>query len=128
MGKVKVERVKKRIKIEASQIIQRELSDPRMGFVTVTKVELTEDFKFASIYVSILADGPEQRNTMRALEHARGFIQSEIARRLRTKQTPRITIKFDPSIEGSIRISQLIDRALGKSDENQGLAEEDEEE
>lgn len=73
-----------------SQIIMQELKDPRMGFITVIKADVSADLRYAKIYVSILGDEKKQRLTMYGLKHARGYIQGSLARQLRIRIMPRI--------------------------------------
>lgn len=108
----RVLRVAERIREEASQIILYELQDPRIELVTVTKVDLSADLKYATIYVSVLGEEAKRRTVLRGLESARGLIQKRIGRSIRLRETPAIRFEFDPSIEKSIAISRLIDQAV----------------
>ena len=101
-------RVAGRIKEEASSILLHEMKDPRLGFVTVTTVRVTPDLMRAHIYVSVLGEGAEERKTMQALEHARGYVQRAIAERIRLRRAPEITFHIDDSSKKSVRISSLI--------------------
>lgn len=115
----RVARVAERIREEASQIILYELRDPRIQFVTVTKVDLSNDLRHAKVYVSVLGDEAARRTALRGLASARGLVQSRIARQLRLREAPVITFQFDPTIERSIEISKLIDQARAESAEHQ---------
>ena len=107
MSYQRADRVKVLIQQVASEIL-RELKDPRLGFVTITDVELSGDLKHAKIFVSILGSDEEQKNTMEGLSSATGFVRSEIGKRIRLRHTPEIVFKFDSSIERAIRIAQLL--------------------
>lgn len=110
MASIRVERVRKKIETEVARILQSELRDPRMGFVTVVGSELSPDYRHARIRVSILADKEsEVRRVMRMLEDARTFVQRTVASRLRTRVTPELSFVLDRSAEKSVRISSLLD-------------------
>jgi ribosome-binding factor A len=102
---------------EVSDIIHNKLKDPRMGFVSVTKVELSPDCTSAKISVSVLGGDGEKSKTMHALQHARGFVQREAGHAVRLRTMPRITFQLDESIEKSIEICRIIDRAVEKDRE-----------
>ncbi|MCI1857932.1 MAG: 30S ribosome-binding factor RbfA [Sporolactobacillus sp.] len=108
MAKLRVHRVAEQMKKEMSDIIERRLKDPRIGFVTVTGVEVTGDLQEATIYISVLGDEEKQTATMEGLTKAKGFIRSEIGRRIRLRKTPEIQFKFDRSIEYGSHIDRLI--------------------
>ena len=111
----RVARVAERIRQDASQIILYELCDPRIGLVTVTKVDLSNDLRHARIYVSVLGDEVKRRTTLRGLASARGLVRSRIAKSLGLREAPEIIFEFDPTIERSIEISRLIDQARAAS-------------
>lgn len=111
----RVARVAERIREEASNIILYELTDPRIQFVTITKVDLSKDLRHAKIYVSVLGDEAKQRTTLRGLASARGLVQSRIGKSLGIRDTPLITFEFDPTIASAIEISRLIDQARAES-------------
>jgi ribosome-binding factor A len=87
------------------------LSDPRLGFVTVTKVKVSPDLQHAKVFVSVLGDQAERDTTMSVLENAARVIQRAVGPRLKTRTIPMISFEFDHSIEGSIRVSELIREA-----------------
>ena len=78
-------------------IIQREISDPRLGLVTVLKVEPTADLKEARVYISIFGKPGDRSKTLHALEDARGYIQKELGKNLETRYTPRLSFILDES-------------------------------
>ena len=86
-----------------------ELSDPRIGFVTVTSVETSPDLRAAKVYVSVLGDEEEREATLSGLRSSHGVIQSRIAAETRMKRTPTVTFHYDDTIEQGVRISQLLD-------------------
>jgi len=109
MGTQKIERLAKRIKERTGNVLLSEMNDPRLGFVTVTRVQLARDLRHCLIFYSVLGPETERAKAASALEHARGFVQRKIAEILRTRTTPTIAFKYDESVEGSIRVSKLID-------------------
>jgi len=114
MAAKRIERLKKVILRKASDVILYQLHDPRLGFVTLSKVDLTDDLRYATIYYSVIGDDAERSKTGHALENARGYIQKEIARALQTRVTPHIRFKYDESIEGALRIARKIDEAVAE--------------
>ena len=86
-----------------------ELSDPRIGFVTVTGVETSPDLRNARVYFSVLGDEGEQEQTLAGLQSAHGVLQSQLARELGTRRTPVLTFEYDPAIERGVRLTQMID-------------------
>lgn len=110
------ERVRERIHREIGQIILRELKDPRVGFVTVLGVDVTEDLRQAVVKVSILGTSGERSRTMHALRDARGFVQREIGRRIRLRYTPRVAFELDESADRIARLERLIARAREGTD------------
>lgn len=101
-------RVAEQMKKELSDILSRRLKDPRVGFVTVTDVEVTGDLQQAKVYITVLGDEGTKQETLTALEKAKGFIRSEIGSRIRLRKTPEIFFEFDESIEYGNRIERLI--------------------
>jgi len=93
---------------EISNMLQRDLKDPRLGFATVTDVRVSGDLQHVQVYVSILGDDLSRRQTMEALESARGYVRSEIGRRVQLRLTPEITFAYDDSIERGARLLRLI--------------------
>lgn len=108
MRQVRKNRVQEAIKKELGQIFQQELKDPRIGFVTVTGVEMSGDLQLATVYLTVWGGDEEKEETLQALEKAKGFIRSEIGRRIQLRHTPELVFKFDKSIEHGNRIEQLL--------------------
>jgi ribosome-binding factor A len=118
---VRNERLKEAIREEAAELILHELSDPRLGFCTVTGVELTRDLSYCTIHVSVLGEPGVKSRTIRALNDARGLFQSRIGDRMKTRTTPRVTIELDESIERSFSVMEKI-REARASDSDAGKA------
>lgn len=101
-------RVGEQMKKELGEIIGRKIKDPRIGFVTVTDVEVTGDLQQAKVYISVLGDNEQRQNTLNGLAKAKGFIRSEIGQRIRLRKTPEITFEFDESVDYGNRIESLL--------------------
>jgi len=102
------DRVGDQLRKEVSQIIQKELKDPGIGFVTITDVELSDDLKNAKIFFSVLGDEQKKQDSSQALDRAVSFIQREIGRKMRLKYTPRIKFIYDHSLERGARIERAL--------------------
>lgn len=115
-------RVTEQLHQELAQIIRAEVKDPRIGMVTVTSVDLTADYAYATVWFSVLPDDPETlASTLQGLRAAAGYIRSLIGRRVRIHTTPEIRFSHDPSTARGMAMSQLIDEAnaLRSSDQDQ---------
>jgi ribosome-binding factor A len=86
-----------------------ELSDPRIGFVTVTSVETSPDLRAARVYVSVLGSEQEREATLEGLRSSHGVLQSKIAAETRMKRTPTLTFHYDETVEQGMRISKLLE-------------------
>jgi ribosome-binding factor A len=105
---LRANRVGEQMKKELSDIIGRKIKDPRIGFVTVTDVQVTGDLQQAKVYISVLGDDEQKENTLKGLAKAKGFIRTEIGHRIRLRKTPEILFEFDESINYGNRIESLI--------------------
>jgi ribosome-binding factor A len=110
MTEHRVERLQEFIKEELGEIIQRELKDPRIGFASITAVKVSNDKSHVKIYVSVLGDEEQKRETMKGLESAKGFMRSEIGKRVRLRHTPELEIFPDSSLEEGARIISLLNQ------------------
>lgn len=108
MTKVRSGRVGEQIKKEISQIIQSELKDPRIGFVTITGVDVTGDLSQATVYLSVYGTDQEIKDTIEAIERAKGFLRNEIGKRIRFRHIPELFFKLDSSIDYGNRIEKLL--------------------
>ncbi|OGX60656.1 MAG: ribosome-binding factor A [Paenibacillus sp. RIFOXYA1_FULL_44_5] len=108
MSKIRVGRVGEQIKKELSDILRMELKDPRIGFLTITGVDVTNDFSYAKVYLSVLGTDEQKEATLKALAKAKGFIRSELSKRIRLRKIPAIVFKFDSSIEYGSHIDRLL--------------------
>lgn len=107
----RADRIKKAIMKETAEIIQRGVKDPRIStIVSVTEVELSPDYRYAKIYVSIFGNEKVVEETMEALTEQTPRIRCEIGKRIKLRYTPEIEIKLDDSLERGSRINSLIDK------------------
>lgn len=93
---------------ELSDLLRTRVKDPRVGFASITHVEVSGDYRHAKIYVSVMGSEEERDNTMKALKHASGFLRHELASRITLRYMPEIVFKLDTSIEQGSRILELI--------------------
>lgn len=101
-------RVGEIIRRELGFILDREIEDPRIGMITITRVELSDDLRYAKIYVGILGEDAEQKARLRLLRRAGRFLRSELAHRIDLRVAPELTFVIDDSAENYIRIAKLL--------------------
>jgi len=104
------QRVEEAIKKEVSTIIHDRLKDPRIGFVTITGVELTKDLRFAMIFYSVLGKEGERKKTRIALDSALGYIRTLVAQRINLRIATELMFKEDRSTEYSVRIEEVLNK------------------
>ena len=104
----RLDRVNQLIKEEVSNLLQRELKDPRLGFVTVTEVETSKDMRVAKVFVSVLGDEKQWKSSLAALASARGFVRNWLRQHLDLRVTPEIDFRADRSMEHAARIQSLL--------------------
>ncbi len=97
--------------------VSTDLSDPRIGFVTVTSVETSSDLRTAKVFVSVFGTDEEREATLEGLRSSHGVLQSRIASETRMKRTPTLTFHYDDTIEKGARISELLDREPAEGEE-----------
>ncbi len=106
----RIERVNSLIRQEISQLLQRQVKDPRLGdFIAVTEVSTSADLKYAKVFVSRIGSEEEKQETLSVLASASGFFRRELARRLKLRYTPELSFQWDDSIERGDHLLQLID-------------------
>jgi len=105
-------RIADQIQRELSEIIRLELKDPRIGMVTLTGVEVTQDNAHAKVFFTAFGEPVQQETAERALNHAAGFLRSTLAQRLQLRTVPLLRFKYDESVERGMRLSALIDKAV----------------
>ena len=96
------------IVVEVSDLLRTRVKDPRVGFASVTHVEVSGDIRHAKIFVSVMGNEEEQKETMKALRHASGFLRHELAGRLTLRYMPELDFRLDKSIEKGAQVLDLI--------------------
>ncbi|MEK7375598.1 MAG: 30S ribosome-binding factor RbfA [Candidatus Margulisiibacteriota bacterium] len=104
------DRVAERIKIEVSDIIARQVDDPRIGFVTITSVKVTPDIKYAKIYLSVLGSEEEKKEALEGILSAKNFIKVKLCSKLELRSMPEITFEFDASLEKATKLWTLMQK------------------
>ncbi len=116
------EKVADLIQKEISEMLVRSVKDPRIGFVTITRVTVSDDCRVARIYFSVMGTPSDKDKATKGLDSAKGYIRKELGRRMSLRYTPEIMFQFDPSIEYAIHIGevfqQLHQKHEKKGDEN----------
>lgn len=111
-------RVEDLLRSELAELIRRQISDPRVGLTTVVGVDVSPDLRHARVRVSVIGEEHERIKTVEALQHARGFLRTRLARRLSSlRVTPELVFELDRGAEYSERISQLLEN-LHEHDES----------
>jgi ribosome-binding factor A len=105
---VGLQRLQEQIHKKVAMVVLRDLHDPRVRLVTITKVHLTRDLSLCKVYWSSLEEGGARSAIAHALADASGFVQREVAKILETRIVPKIEFVFDPSIEGVERLSRIL--------------------
>ncbi len=108
MSSHRASRVAEQMKKEIAQIIRDEVKDPRVGFITVTGVDLSKDLRHSKVYISVLGSEKNQKESLEGLKKATSFIRRELGRRIKLRHTPEIDFRFDHSIEHGAHIAKLL--------------------
>ena len=108
-GYARVDRIKEQIMRELAELVRTGLKDPRAGFITINDVEVTRDYSHATVYYTVLDDATREV-TAEALEHAKGYLRSELSKRIHVFRTPELHFVYDETVERGMSISHLIDK------------------
>jgi ribosome-binding factor A len=106
---LKQDRMNERIRVILSELLLREVSDPRLQGLTVTEVSLDSELMYANVYVNALGDEDRRDDVMEALKKAGGYLRREVGQRIRTRNTPELHFHWDTTLEHAERINQLLD-------------------
>lgn len=121
MSKQRSERVQEALRQEISNIIHDNIKDPRIGFLTITKVELTRDLRHAKVYFSVLGDAKDNSKALQGLNSAKGYIKNMVADRIKLRLVPEIVFKVDESSHYTQEIYDLLNRIKNeKGDVDEG--------
>lgn len=108
MSSRRVERVSEAVREAIAEMLLREVKDPRIGFVTVTGVSLTDDLRHARVFFSCMGDELARQQTLAGLRSAGGFMKAQLMRRLKLRYAPEIVFQFDPSVAEAERLAGLL--------------------
>ena len=112
----RVDRIEEQLRIEISQIMEREIHDPRVGLATVTRVKISPDLRHARVYISALGNEEEHKKTIQGLRSAASYIRHSLSKRLdHMKRIPELVFDYDESVEEGFRIEKLLEEI--KSDD-----------
>jgi ribosome-binding factor A len=120
----RTERLAGQIREELAGMIVSGLKDPRIGFVTVTRVALTEDLRLARVSVGVLGDQAQRDKTLAGLRQASGFLRRELGRRLSVRHTPELSFQYDEGLDATDRVAKLLEE-IKPADAAPGDGEED---
>ena len=115
------DRVAEQLRSELATLLARDVHDPGIGFVTLTRVQVSPDLQIARVFYTALGDDKARAASRKALERAAPFLRRQIGARLRLKRTPELTFIYDDSIAGQDRIEQI----LNELNENRGVADDE---
>jgi ribosome-binding factor A len=118
LGYKRTDRVGDQIRLEVAEILTRRMKDPRVGFVTITAVDLSADLRQAWVYVTVLQEGEQGNEAMATLRRATGFIRGELGRRLKLRYVPELIFQRDSSVDQVRRVMSLIDTLHPGPDKN----------
>ena len=120
MSSQRPERVQEAIRQEVSKIIQDEMRDPRLGFLTITGVVLTRDLRYARIYFSVLGEDKDKRLALKGLKNAKGYIKGLLADRIKLKFMPDIEFKIDESFEHTRHVYDILNKIKKEREDAEG--------
>ena len=112
----RAERVGEAVREVIADMLVREIKDPRIGMVTLTTVELTDDLRHAKVFFSCVGDAATRERSLHGLRSAAGFIRAQVTRRLKLRYAPEIIFQFDPSLEAADRLATLLKTAQVKDE------------
>ena len=110
MQQPRMERLAHELQQEIAMIIHQELKDPRLGFVTITRMELSKDLRYAKVLFSCLGSEEERARSQEALDRSARFIHGLLKKRFRLKVIPELAFRYDASIAASIALSETLER------------------
>lgn len=119
MSNYKIERASEDIKREISYLISHEVKDPRISsLLSVTGVDLSKDYKYAKVYISLFGDDESKENSFKALKSAEGFLSHEVSKRVKLRFTPKLIFLLDNSLDKAMKIDSLIEKIHEDSNDN----------
>jgi len=113
---LRIERLERQIVAKVDEVLRREISDPRLGLVTITRARLSRDLERCEVMWSTLDEGPKRNLTEKALDSARGYVQREVAKTLALRHAPHLEFRFDRAFEADARLQSLIGKARAEDE------------
>jgi ribosome-binding factor A len=124
MSQIRMARMAEELREQVSDILRNHLSDPRLQWVSVVRVDLSPDLRHAKLFMSVLGSEADQETSLRVLARARGAIRAELAHRMRLRKVPEILFRADQTIAGSARILEIL-HELGFTGDSPAPIDED---
>jgi ribosome-binding factor A len=112
----RADRVAEAVREVIAELLLRDINDPRIGMVTLTTVEFTDDLKHGRVYFSCVGDVAARERSLRGLRSAAGYIRSQVTRQLKLRHAPDLTFLFDPSLEIADRVATLLKEAQSRNE------------
>ena len=109
MNERRIQRIQELIKERVAEVIDRDLADPQLGMITVTRVTVDRELQHCVVYWSVLGDEKDRRRNEQVLNRAAGYVQREVAKVLHTRTAPRVRFEFDADLEGALRLEQVLE-------------------
>jgi ribosome-binding factor A len=116
MSARRADRVAEAVREVIAELLLRDIKDPRIGMITLTTVEFSDDLKHARIYFSCVGDAAARQRSLSGLRSAAGFMRAQVARRLKLRYAPNLTFLFDPSLETADRVATLLKDARSRNE------------
>jgi len=113
-------RVQEALRQEISRIVHGEMKDPRLGFITITKVDLTKDLRYARVYFSVLGEEREKRLALKGLNSAKGYIKGLLSDRIKLRFMPEVVFTIDESMEHTKHIYNILDKIKKEREDGSG--------
>ena len=120
----RIKRLETLILQTVAPLISQGLSDPRLTMVTVTRIRLSPDMSIARVNWSCIGDEADRSKATHALDQARGYLQTEVGRTIRTRLTPRLEFHYDPALEGAVRVNAILSELARERAEREGTDED----
>lgn len=114
------EKVQEALRQEISKIVQQDLKDPRLGFLTITGVELTKDLRYAKVYFTVLGETKNKKLALKGLNSAKGYIKSLISDKIRLRYMPELDFRIDESFEHTKQIYDILDKLKKEKGDDDG--------
>ena len=107
----RIDRIEEQFRIELSEVIEREIQDPRIGLVTVTHVKVSPDLRHARVFVTVLGDAAQRKKTLEGLRSAASHVRRSLSKRLHhLRRIPELIFDYDESVEKGMRIEELLEQ------------------